>query len=65
MRHSFQISMISLLLLSACATDNGIDRESDCPIGSVRVLDSDTGVHECMSSSEWEDVLDVLKDARR
>lgn len=49
--------MISLLLLTGCATSTGPQSPSDCPPDSVKILDRDTGEYGCLFQEEYEELL--------
>ena len=58
--NSIKILMISLLLLTGCATSTGSQSQSDCPPGSVKIQDEDTGKYDCASQREYEEIGDAL-----
>jgi hypothetical protein len=59
-----KILMISLLLLTACATSTDPQDKTDCGVDFVRILNEDTGRYDCVSQLEWERILDDIDEVR-
>jgi len=60
--NSIKILMISLLLLTGCATSTGPQSPSDCPPDSVKILNRDTGEYGCLFQEEYEEILRDTED---
>jgi len=56
MRTSINLLILVLLLLTACATSNETDKQSDCSSDHVMVMNKKTGKYDCVSKQEWEHI---------
>ena len=61
--NSLNILLISLLLLTSCATSTASPHsQSGCPRGTVRIQDEDTGKYDCASQQEYEEIRDIMDE---
>ena len=58
------ILMISLLLLTACATDTDPGKQSGCPRESIQVQNEETGEYDCVHQMDLEKLIDELDEVR-
>ena len=66
MRNLIKILLTSLLLLTACATENDArKKELGCKMDEIVILNEDTGQYDCVSGDEYEKILGELDDTRR
>jgi PHD/YefM family antitoxin component YafN of YafNO toxin-antitoxin module len=65
MQNLIKISLLSLLLLTACATENGDKKKQlGCRTNEIVILNENTGQYDCVSESEYEQILDELDEVR-
>ena len=66
MKILIKVSLISMLLLTACATENDARKtELGCKMDEIVILNEETGQYDCVSGDEYEQILCELDDTRR
>ena len=63
--NSTKFLMISLLLLTGCATSTGQPGQSDCPPGHMKIQDEDSGKYDCASEKEYDEMSEVFEEQDR
>ena len=56
--------VISLLLLTACATDTDPGKQSGCPRESIQVQNEETGEYDCVHQMDLEKIIDEIDEVR-
>lgn len=65
MKNLIKISLASMLLLTACASETGArKKQSGCRTDEIVILNEDTGLYDCVSEGEYEKILDELEEVR-
>jgi len=63
MKNFMKILVVSLLL-TACAGQDGAQKESFCKDGFVKIENDQTGQYGCVSQLEWEKIYGDFEDGR-